>query len=129
MSAAALKQPGMDEAERRARLEKALAWGGNTHAIADVVQMCRDGRAQYWERGNGHIITELKQYPKMKTVVYWLIWGDLHDCLALDAEISAWAIEQGCTKATAMGRKGWGRVASGLGWKPHLPSFYKDLAT
>src|SRR6478736_7169231 len=107
MSAAA-HDMGMPEAERRARLEKALAWGGNTHTVEDVVRMCREGRAQYWENANGMIITELEQYPKYKTIRYWLIWGDLHDCLALDAEISAWAIEQGCTKATAAGRKGWG---------------------
>ena len=39
----------------------------------------------------------------------------------------AWARGEGCTVATAMGRKGWGRAAPG--WKPGLPNFFRELDT
>jgi hypothetical protein len=115
-------------AEKAHRLQKALDCGGHaTHRMDDVVQMLRDGTAQLWEQGDGCIITEVQSFPLGKSVYYWLIFGSLHDCLALEPTIDAWAREQGCIAATAMGRKGWGRVAYASGWRPHFPTFYKPL--
>src|SRR5262245_13582537 len=117
----------LSDEEKRARFEKSLLYGGGTHNIADVVQLVREGRARYWPNGDGTIITEINTFPNMKTCHYWIITGVLADCLALDAEISEWARGEGCTLATAVGRKGWGRVAATYGWKPHMQTFVKDL--
>ena len=115
-------------AEKAHRLQKALDCGGQaTHRLDDVVQMLRDGRAKLWEQGDGCIITEIHEFPLGKSIYYWLIFGELHDCLALEPQIDAWALEQGCRAATALGRKGWGRVAAPTGWKLHLPTFHKSL--
>ena len=57
------------------RLQKALDQGGNTHALADVIQFIRDGKAQYWEHGDGTVITELHDFPRRKAVHYWLVSG------------------------------------------------------
>jgi hypothetical protein len=103
--------------EKRSRLEKALALGGDTHTLADVVQLIRDGKAQYWEHGDGTVITELHDFPCRKAVHYWLVSGRLRDCLALEHDVNPWAIEQGCTVATAVGRRGWLGPLGKTGWR------------
>lgn len=117
----------MTDDERRARMEKALQYGGGTHGIDDVVQLVKQNRAQFWSNGDGCIVTEVEQYPLLTMVRYWLIFGELKDCLALEDQINEWAIGEGYAVATAMGRKGWGRVAAPTGWRPYLPTFYKPL--
>lgn len=115
-------------AEKRARLEKALAYGGGTHTVDDVVKLVADGRAQFWANEDGAIITEVHNFPRLKAVNFWLISGELRDCLALEDDVLAWAKNEGCTVATATGRKGWGRVAAPTGWRPHMYTFYKVLS-
>jgi hypothetical protein len=117
----------LSDAEKRARLQRALDYGGNTHEIHHVVERCHDGRAQFWSNGDGTIITELEEYPLYKVVRYWLIAGELRHCLALEHVVNPWAIEAGCTRAVAAGRPGWGRVAASTGWRQHMPTFYKPL--
>jgi len=115
----------MTESEHLARMERALAYGGPTHTVADVVRLVREGEAQFWQRGDGCIVTEIHATPLRKTCHYWLAFGALGDCLALQPEIDEWARGQGCTIATLTGRKGWCRAA--VGWEPGLPTYRKDL--
>jgi hypothetical protein len=119
----------MTAEEKLRRLQKALDLAGPTHRIPDVVERIKDHRAQFWEHGDGCIVTELHSYPLSKAVHYWLISGVLNDCLALDTDINQWALDQGCTMATACGRRGWGRVAAPLGWceRPSHLNFFKPL--
>lgn len=119
----------MTDEERARRLLKALEYGGNTHTVADVVEMIEAGRAQFWQNDEGCIVSELENFPRLKCVRFWLISGELKACLALEDEIISWALKEGCTKAIATGRKGWGYVAAPTGWKPqpHAFNFYKDL--
>jgi len=114
-------------AEKRRRLERALEYGGRTHRASDVAERLKEGKAQLWENGDGAIITELYHYPLRSTVSYWLVLGRLGDCLSLQSDIDAWAIKQGCTMATAIGRRGWERAAAASGWKAHMNMYYKDL--
>jgi hypothetical protein len=116
--------------EKLARLQRALDYGGGTHRVADVVQLVREGKAQFWPpggEGDGCIVTEIHEFPLFKAIHYWLIWGELRACLSLEHEINPWAVEQGCTIATATGRRGWGRVAAPTGWRPAHPNFFKPL--
>lgn len=85
----------MTDDERRARMEKALQYGGGTHGIDDVVQLVKQNRAQFWSNGDGCIVTEVEQYPLLTMVRYWLIFGELKDCLALEDQINEWAIGEG----------------------------------
>jgi hypothetical protein len=103
----------MSDDERRDRFERALADGGCTHSVADVLQLIKAGRAQLWERGDGTIVTEVHTFPRLKSVHYWLASGELHDCLGLQDEIDEWARGEGCEIATIVGRRGWGRAAKG----------------
>jgi predicted glycosyltransferase len=117
--------------EKLRRLQKALDLAGPTHRLTDVVERIKDHRAQIWEHGDGCIVTELHEYPLAKAVHYWLVSGVLKDCLALEHDINTWANEQGCTLATACGRRGWGRALEPLGWgeRPGHVNFYKRLVS
>jgi hypothetical protein len=115
--------------EKRARFQKALFLAGNTHAVEDVAALVKSGLAQFWEYGDGFVVTEIHDAPRLKAIHYWLVSGDLRDCLALQREIDPWAIEEGCTRATAAGRRGWLRALEPDGWKPQPNWFgaYKTL--
>lgn len=117
----------MTDAERIARLQRTLDYGGNTHSIADVVQLVRDGKAQWWNNGDGSIVTEILEFPQYKAVNFWLLTGHLPDVLALDPEITAWAKTQDCKVAIAAGRRGWGRVGARYGWRHRMEMFWKEL--
>jgi hypothetical protein len=117
----------LSDDEKRRRFEKALAYAGNSHSVNDVVGMIKDGRAQFFSNGDGNIVTELHRYPNFSAVHFWLISGELRSCLALEHEILPWAIENGCSIATATGRRGWGRVAAPTGWRMWMPTYVKTL--
>ena len=114
-------------AEKLDRMERSLLWGGPTHRISDMMELIKQGKAQIWERGDGVIVTEITAYPLVKVVNFWLIFGELHDCLALEDTIIAWALEHGCTVAIASGRRGWGRAAAPTGWRLRGYNFFKPL--
>ena len=115
--------------EKRARLQKALDYGGNTHDLADVIDLVKTGKAQFWENGDGSIVTEIYQYPRLKAISFWLMSGTIPDCMALEDDILAWAKTEGCTMAISTGRKGWLYHARKTGWRarPHMFPVYKPL--
>ncbi len=116
----------MTSEEKRRRLQEALDRAG-THTMDDLLERLRDGRAQFWAHDDGCVVTEILDYPRAKVANYWLLSGVLGDCLALNGEIEAWARGQGCTVASAMGRRGWIKAVEPLGWQPHGVLFHKQL--
>src|SRR5262252_1420918 len=97
----------LTKAEKRIldRLDKALALAGHTHRFhEDVVPLLLEGKAQYWQHGQGVIVTELYEYPRLKQINFWLVAGKLDDTVALVPEIEAWARSQGATRAVGIGR-------------------------
>jgi hypothetical protein len=117
----------MTTEERIRRLQRALECGGPTHRLSDVIDRVKDSKAQFWEHQDAVIISEVNEFPLLKALNFWLISGDLQDVIALEPKVCAWGREQGCTIATATGRRGWGRVGHHLGWREWWPNFIKPL--
>jgi hypothetical protein len=119
----------MTGSEKARRLERALNYAGDTHSLADVVGLIREGRAQLFENEGGVIVSEVHRFPRFSAIHFWLIAGEKQACLALEHEVLPFGIEHGCTMATATGRSGWGRIAAPTGWRPqpHSFCFYKPL--
>jgi len=116
--------------EKRARFERALAQGGSTHTIADVMDRVREQRAVCWTNGDSVVITEVIVSPQVRACNYWIIAGRLNECAELQPAIDAWAISEGCSVATATGRMGWLRLSQapiGAGWRPAGVKFVRDL--
>jgi hypothetical protein len=124
-----MKNTFLTAEEKLRRLDLALKWGGHpTHTLNDLIETIKAGEAQLWEQGDGCIVTQIHKFPLFTAVNYWTISGSLSDCLALEDRINSWAIaEEGCSMATAAGRRGWGRVAAPTGWKAGIPHFFKPL--
>ena len=113
--------------QKREHFERAVAMDGGTYAVDDVIEMVKAGNAQFWERGDGMVVTEIRSYPRRRVLNYWLIAGRLHDCLALEADIEAWAVAEGCASATAAGPRKWRNVVEKRGWREDLPHYWKPL--
>lgn len=86
-------------AEKRARLEKALEYGGGTHTVEDVVDLLRadpnEERIKLFEFRDGVIVAEVNEYPRLKAIHFWLLAGSLRDVLALEHEVIPWGLERG----------------------------------
>ena len=112
------------------RFEKALAQAGNTHTIADVMQRIEQNKACCWTNGDSVVVTEVLVYPRLRAVKYWVVSGKLQECAALQPDIDAWAVSEGCSVATATGRMGWLRLSQtpiGEGWHAAGIKYLKEL--
>jgi hypothetical protein len=112
----------------RRGLQNALAYGGDTHTVDDVLAQIEIGEARAWLEEDALIITEIQQYPRSKVIHFWLATGERDAVIVLSRTVLEWARKQGCDRATLAGRKGWLRVLADEGWEPQPLTFMqKDL--
>ncbi|MEQ9448798.1 MAG: hypothetical protein RLN70_07785 [Rhodospirillaceae bacterium] len=81
-----------------------------THSEADVLIGILEGSYQLWAGRRAAIVTEIKIYPKFKSIHFWLVGGEMKEVLDMEEPIIKWSRDLGCTRASAAGRKGWQRV-------------------
>jgi hypothetical protein len=111
------------------RFEKALAIGGNTHTVADVLDRIGQQKAVCWPHGDSIIVTEVIAAPRVKMLNYWIVSGRLSECAEMQPAIDAWGVSEGCSIAIATGRMGWLRLNRlDPQWKPTGVKFVKDLS-
>lgn len=110
------------------QLQEALDLAGGTHSLDDVRSMIESGEAQLWERGDAVLITQIDDYPQKRVLTIWLAAGKLEDVLAavpvLEEMLSA---ELGVEQVTVVGRRGWAKFADGMGYKPTMTHYTKEL--
>ena len=125
----------MTDAEKQRRFAKALAIGGNTHTVADVLDRIRECKAMCFATGDSVIVTEVIGTPRMKLLNYWIVSGRLQECAELQSAVDAWGVSEGCSVAMATGRLGWHRIWNTARdrlpgadeWKPTSIKFMKSL--
>lgn len=88
-------------------LEAALEYSGGTHGIEDIAAGVKEGRFQLWPAPKAAVITEIIVYPRLKALNYFLAGGDLDELKAMRPYIELWGKQNGCTRVTLAGRKGW----------------------
>lgn len=115
------------EEEMKRRMGKALAKGGPTHTVEDVVAELRQGTMQWWSNGDGCVVTEILNFPRLKALHLFLGFGAIKSCYALDPEFSAWAQEQGCSRVIVHGRTGMAGGLAKLGYRPNSVLYIKQL--
>jgi hypothetical protein len=91
-------------------LEAALEYSGGTHGIEDIAEGVREGRFQFWPSPRAAAITEIIVYPRLKALNWFLAGGDLDDLKAMRPFVELWAKQQGCSRSTFSGRRGWERT-------------------
>lgn len=101
----------------RALIESALVYAGQTFTFEDVVKEVEEGKAQFWPGPNSVIVTQVETTPQVKVLRVFLAAGNIVELEAMTPGIEEWAVEQGCTVARLVGRKGWKRSwLMGQGW-------------
>lgn len=112
------------------QIEAALAHSGGTHTYADVMSMVADGRLQLWEGVNSVIVTEIIEYPRKRTLHFFLAGGNMAELKAMYPLVEEWGRMQGCSSASMIGRPGWVRsfLTKDEDWKDGLVVMQKDLA-
>jgi hypothetical protein len=106
----------------------ALAQGGYTHTPEDVRRLVEAGAAHFWPGRRCAVVTEFWTAPRIKTLNFWLLGGELKELLRLRPGIEAWAAAQGCRRALGGGvHPGWARVLKSAGYAPGWTVFCKDL--
>src|SRR5438046_1107641 len=103
----------------RTAIERALAYSGGSHTLADIDMAVNRGEFQRWDGDRSTIITEIKQTPQQRILLYFLAEGALSELRAMAIGINEWGRSAGCVKAQLIGRRGWERSPILQdGWKP-----------
>src|SRR5207247_946537 len=110
-------------------IERALAYAGGSHTVADIEAAVVTGAMQRWEGEESVIITEIKQSPQQRYLLFFLAAGDMTELRGMARGIEDWGRSIGCVKAQLIGRRGWERspLVSQDGWKPLQIVMEKDL--
>lgn len=109
-------------------IRAALKYSDNSHDVEDVLLDVASGSAQFWPGPSSAIVTKVVSYPNHKALHFWLAGGNLAELRGLHAKAEAWGVEQGCTRSTIVGRRGWERTfLKDRGFAPQSVVFSKEL--
>ena len=90
--------------------------------------MVANGDAQLWQGQRSAAVTEIIQFPRLKSLHLWLCGGDLREIVDdMLPQAEAFAKKEGCSRLTTAGRIGWDRVMKGKGFTPVAHICAKDL--
>jgi len=110
------------------QIERALIYADGSHTLADIEAAVAKGDMQLWKGEESAIITEIKQTPQQRGILFFLAGGNLRELQAMAPPILEWAKRQGCTKAEFIGRFGWQRTwLAKDGWYPRAVMMERDL--
>lgn len=106
-----------DISAHRSYIEAALKYADGSHTFEDVRDLVAQDRMHFWPGPNSAIVTEILEYPQYKVLNFFLAGGTLTELEQMTPHILAWGKEQGCKKATFLGRRGWERTfLTATGW-------------
>lgn len=109
------------------KMARALREGGDLYNLNDIQKMLREGTAQGHVVGDTWAITQVHQYPAVKSVNILVVVGNMRDSLQLEQKIEAWAKDLGASLLTGIGRDGWWEHRT-PGWKKMGVYYAKDIA-
>lgn len=94
-------------------LRPAIEMMHGLHDSGTVLEAILDRRAELWPGKAAAVVTEFIEYPKGRTLHFWLAGGDLDELREQEQQIAAWAADRGCSDVTISGRRGWVRALDG----------------
>lgn len=102
----------MSESVLIGKIKKALALGGDSVSIEDLVVAAEAGRVRVWH-GDQSILVGGMHNGKL---VFHVAAGNLDEVLDLLPRAYEWGREQGADTAVFSGRRGWLKPLSADGW-------------
>lgn len=110
------------------RLEKAIEVAGGGYTLEDLFIGLSEGNFQLWTRNNTIGITQIVDEPQVRSLNVFLAGGDMADLQALLPKVEAFAGQEGCTRITLGGRKGWSKsFLRAAGFEPRWVVLAKEL--
>lgn len=108
------------------RLARAAARLG-THSPKDIQDAVERGDLRQWVLNDSVFLASVHDYPQLREAQVFLAAGDLEDIKTLHQEFfEPWAIENGCNRLTAQGRRGWLNLGREWGYRQGC-IMHKDL--
>lgn len=110
-------------------ISAALEYAGGSHTLDDIWRLVATHRLQLWPGQSSVVLTQILQSPQLRELHFFLAGGNLEEMKRLYPLILAWGREQGCSRATFTGRRGWERtfLTREEGWRAPMLLFEKDL--
>lgn len=114
-------------AELAPQLQEALALGGDTHTIDDVLQALVENKAMAWLGERCICITTIEVHPRKRVLRYWLVAGDMEELLTMRPGVEAYGRGMNCDQVIESGRDGWARVLKDQGYQKACVVVAKEL--
>ena len=119
-------------------LKTSQEWTKGRSTVDDILRFILNGQMQLWvghEEGKiyGHVITEIKEYPRCKMLVVQYCAGEPNHMQYVDEEmfnlLDRFAVDAGCSGIEFIGRPGWRKQANKYGYDVQsvmYQKFFKD---
>lgn len=116
-------------------IERALRYSRGEVELSDIKLRCEQGLMQLWiimEDGigvSGVAVTEVIDYPNLKAArVVALAGENIEKWMKLGDEVlAAWARHSKCDVLEAIGRAGWAKMLTKVGWKQQYVYVGREL--
>jgi len=111
----------------RPQIEAALKHAGKTHNFEHILAGVQDGRFQAWVNGESIAICEIVVYPLKKSLNVFIAGGKSKELVEMLKSAEEWGRNQGCSKITFAGRKGWLRYFKKSAFKQSIIFMEKSI--
>lgn len=96
--------------------EAALVYCHGTHEWSDILNALVAGKMQLWTMGKSMIVTEVVEYPRLRSCRMFLAGGKLDELIEMATDVEKSAAEIGCSQVELSGRRGWEAIGKALGY-------------
>ena len=101
----------------RKMLVEALNHSGGSHTFQNIVDAVQNEVMQFWPMEKSCLVTEVINYPNLKTLHIFLAGGDLEEIKSIDSTLEFLCQEIGADYISLSGRKGWIKALADIGYE------------
>ena len=101
----------------RKMLVEALEHSGGSHTFQNIVDSVQQEVMQFWPMEKSCLVTEVINYPNLKTLHIFLAGGDLQEIKSIDNTLEFLCQEIGADYISLSGRRGWIKALADIGYE------------
>ena len=101
----------------RKMLVEALNHSGGSHTFQNIVDSVQQEVMQFWPMEKSCLVTEVINYPNLKTLHIFLAGGDLEEIKSIDSTLEFLCQEIGADYISLSGRRGWIKALADIGYE------------
>jgi hypothetical protein len=124
------EQLSMEEALQKAKpfMEEALKHGTGQLEWSDIVREVILGNMLLWFGDKSCLLSQFVEFPRKKSLHILLASGELEELKRMvDESIVPFAKHNNCDDMTLIGRKGWKKVLTDIGFNEKHITLYRGL--